>query len=156
MYYDAAHLNSVEPKMVRDKRRWTTSQQQAWLEGQYPAYSAVQVTGRYDKFWPTFFQQWFNEFPAPEPRSDDPTDSEHESDSDSEQTDGELRPKSSKRKRQRTKPNPKRQALDNGDGLPTSPKPLTPEEKLLKKKGRIIDKMKEVSNLHEPIEHPVC
>jgi hypothetical protein len=96
--------------MPLDKRRWTSPQQLRWLEAKYPSYLEAQSRGRYDQYWPTFFQDWFEEFPAPEPRSDEPTDSEHESDSDSEQTDGESRPVSSKRKRSRTKskPNKKR------------------------------------------------
>jgi len=52
-----------------------------------------------------FFEDWFNEYPASEPCTDEPTDSEHESDSDSEQTDGECRPASSKQKRRRTRKN---------------------------------------------------
>jgi hypothetical protein len=49
-----------------------------------------------------FFQAWFEEFPAPEPPWDEPTDSEHESDSDSEQTDNENCP-TSKHKHGNTK-----------------------------------------------------
>jgi hypothetical protein len=91
--------------MPLDKRRWTTLQQQQWLAAKFPAYREAQSKNKYDRFWPTFFEEWFNEYPASEPRVDEPTDSEHESDSDSEQTDGECRPASSKRKRRRTKKN---------------------------------------------------
>jgi hypothetical protein len=91
--------------MPPDKRRWTTLQQQQWLAAKFPAYREAQSQNKYDRFWPTFFEEWFNEYPASEPRADEPTDSEHESDSNSEQTDGECRPASLKRKRRRTRKN---------------------------------------------------
>src|ERR1700683_1840109 len=91
--------------MPLDKRRWTTSHQQQWLAAKFPAYQEAQSQNKYDQFWPTFFEEWFNEFPASEPHADELTDSEHESDSDSEQTDGECRPSSSKRKHHRTRKN---------------------------------------------------
>jgi hypothetical protein len=63
-----------------------SKQQLQWLEAKYPSYLEAQARGRYDQYWPKFFQDWFEEFPAPEP------------------------PVSSKRKRSRTKskPNKKR------------------------------------------------
>ena len=102
--------------MPLDKRWWTTPQQAEWLTAQFPSYLQAQSRGRYDQYWPGFFQEWFKEFPAPEPASDEPTDSEYESDSDSEQTDGETRPASSKRKRRKkkSKPNKRVSVFDIG------------------------------------------
>src|ERR1700683_4076916 len=98
----------MEWQMPLDKRHWTTPQQHEWLSAHFPSYLEAQSASRYDKFWPTFFQEWFDEFPAPEPPSDKPTNSEHKSDSDSEQTDGELRPASSKQKHSGTNSKPKK------------------------------------------------
>src|ERR1700679_3667962 len=98
--------------MPLDKRRWTTSQQKEWLTTKFPAYREAQSRNKYDRFWPTFFEEWFNEFPAPAPCSSEPTDSEHESNSDSEQTDGESRPASSKRKRRKTRVDPRVGGID--------------------------------------------
>lgn len=96
-----------------DKRRWTTPEQRDWLTTQFPSYLVAQSAGKYDKFWPAFFQAWFDEFPAPEPASDEPTDSEHELDADSEQTDGESRPASAKRKRPTKKSTPNKRVKWN-------------------------------------------
>ena len=76
--------------MPLDKHPWTTPKQAQWLKEWFPSYLEVQSHGQYDTFWPGFFRDWFETFPAPEPRWDKPTDSEHKSDSDSEQTDGEV------------------------------------------------------------------
>ena len=142
-----------------DKRRWTTPEQAKWLESRFPAYLEAQSRGRYDTFWPGFFQQWFEAFPASEPRSDEPTDSEHESDSDSEQTDADDNTAPSKRKhwRRNSKPSKRVRKLNIGahevmlliDVMlqPTAVLPLTVEQKQLKKKGRIVRKTKAVSEM---------
>lgn len=62
--------------MSKDKRRWTTQEQLEWLQKRHPDYLDAQSKGRYDRFWPGLFQDWFNAFPAREPTADDPTDSE--------------------------------------------------------------------------------
>jgi hypothetical protein len=95
--------NKFTPQMPRDKRRWTTPEQALWLQEQFPSYLEAQALRRYDKFWPSFFQKWFEKFPAPQPAWDAPTDSEHESDSDSEQTDAGEVVLASKRKRKGNK-----------------------------------------------------
>jgi hypothetical protein len=95
--------NNLNSQMRVDKRRWTTLEHVAWLGAYFPAYMEAQSLGRFDKFWPGFFQSWFEKFPAPEPSADEPTDSEHESDSDSEQTDAEPAVLGSKRKHKNKK-----------------------------------------------------
>ena len=79
-----------------DKRHWTTPAQHQWFQDFFPSYMEAQARGRYDNFWPKFFQEWFEKWPASEPRWTDPTDLEHNSDSDSEQTDAEPSPTTSK------------------------------------------------------------
>ena len=93
-----------------DRRRWTTPEQRQWLEDRFPSYMEAQAGGRYDNYWPTFFQEWFEKWPASEPHWDDPTDSERDSDSDSDQTDAESSPATSKRKRGGRKSKPKKKA----------------------------------------------
>lgn len=73
-----------------DKRRWTTSSQRAFLVSYSPQYIEAQATRRYDKFWPTFFQDWFAAFPEPEPADIDLTDSESEAASESELSDSDA------------------------------------------------------------------
>ena len=68
---------------------WTTSKQHKWLEKQFPGYLQAQTTGKYNHFWPPFFEAWFEQFPAPELSWHEPTNSEHEANSDSEQTNGD-------------------------------------------------------------------
>ena len=101
-------LKSSGPARGRgDKRRWTTPAQLEWLLSQFPAYLEAQSQGRYDKFWPGFFRDWFELFPVREPTAEDPSDSEGESEddmvSDNEDNDKEEADKSSgatsKRKR---------------------------------------------------------
>lgn len=76
-------LKSAKSANVRaDKRRWTTPEQLKYLLAQFPAYLESQSHGRYDKFWPSFFRDWFEEFPPREPTDDDPSDSEGENDND--------------------------------------------------------------------------
>lgn len=70
--------------MPNDKRRWTTAEQLQWLERRHPDYLEAQSNGRYDRFWPGLFQDWFAVFPAREPAEDDPTDSEPEAQPDLE------------------------------------------------------------------------
>jgi hypothetical protein len=84
-----------------DKRRWTTSAQRAFLVSYSPQYIEAQASRRYDKFWPTFFQDWFAAFPEPEPADDNLTDSESEAASESELSgsDAETVESGSKRKR---------------------------------------------------------
>lgn len=70
--------------MAKDRRRWTTPEQLDWLQQRHPAYLEAQSQGRYDKFWPKIFQDWFATFPAREPTENDPVDSDLEPESDSE------------------------------------------------------------------------
>ena len=65
-----------------DRRRWMTPEQLKWLLAQFPYYLEAQSHGRYDKFWPGFFKDWFKKFPACEPTEDDPSNSEGEVDDD--------------------------------------------------------------------------
>ncbi|KZP04770.1 hypothetical protein FIBSPDRAFT_967837 [Athelia psychrophila] len=67
-----------------DKRRWATGEQVSWLMASYPDYFEAQRRGRFDEFWPKFFTNWFESFPARAPAANDPTDSEPEPDSDSD------------------------------------------------------------------------
>lgn len=69
-------------KARADKRRWTSPAQLKWLLGKFPAYLEAQSLGRYDKFWPGFYRDWFEEFPPREPTDNDPSDSEGEIDDD--------------------------------------------------------------------------
>lgn len=68
--------------MPTDGRRWTTQEQLEWLQQRHPDYLEAQAEGRYDRFWPQLYQEWFTQFPAREPTSNDPTDSEPEAESD--------------------------------------------------------------------------
>ena len=68
--------------MPVDKRRWTTPEQLCWLVSCFPDYLEAQAKGRYDKFWPKFFTEWFETFPAREPNANDVTDSEPEPESE--------------------------------------------------------------------------
>lgn len=69
-------------KIHVDKRRWTTPAQQQWLLAQFPDYLEAQSKGRYEKFWPDFFRDWFAKFPPRKPTDDDSSDIEVESDDD--------------------------------------------------------------------------
>ena len=72
-------------KIRADKRRWMTAPQLEWLLTQFPSYLDAQSQGHYDKFWPTFFRDWFEKFPPCEPTNEDPSKSEGENnDSDSD------------------------------------------------------------------------
>lgn len=85
-----------------DGWRWTTPAQLAWLLAQFPSYLEAQAEGRYDKFWPGFFRDWFTMFPAPEPTENDPSVSEGEDDDDGSNSDNADATKgqiASKRKR---------------------------------------------------------
>lgn len=89
--------------MPVDRRRWTTPEQLCWLVSCFPDYLEAQAKGRYDKFWPKFFQDWFAYFPAREPDTTDATDSEPEPESEpdvaSDNDDDEVSSKGLKRKR---------------------------------------------------------
>lgn len=92
--------------MPKDKRRWTTPEQRNWLIVSFPEYLEAQAQGRYNKFWPKLFQEWFDYFPPREPTADDPTDSEPEPDSgpdvpsdDDEDEEATASAQTSKRKR---------------------------------------------------------
>lgn len=73
-----------------DKRRWMTSAQRQFLVSYSHQYIEAQATRRYDKFWPTFFQDWFAAFPEPEPADNDLTDSESEAESELSDADAEV------------------------------------------------------------------
>jgi hypothetical protein len=92
--------------MSSDKRRWASPEQNSFLLSYFPEYLEAQSKGRYDKFWPKLFQEWFAKFPAPTPQPDDKTDSEPEPDADSAcESDGsaESSPDTVTNKRKRTK-----------------------------------------------------
>jgi hypothetical protein len=92
--------------MVPDKRRWTTAAQADFLLAYFPEYMDAQTKGRYNKFWPLFFQQWFAKFPPREPGPNDVTDSEPEPESEPESehsADESPTPSLGKRKRKSTK-----------------------------------------------------
>ena len=57
-----------------------TASQLKWLLTQFPSYLDAQLQGHYDKFWPTFFRDWFEKFPLHEPTDKDPSKSEGEND----------------------------------------------------------------------------
>ena len=65
-------------KLRADKRRWTTASQLEWLLTQFSSYLDTQSQGHYNKFWPTFFKDWFEKFPLCEPTDEDPSGSEGE------------------------------------------------------------------------------
>jgi hypothetical protein len=96
--------------MPVDKRRWTTPAQHDFLLDYFPGYLEAQAKGRYDQFWPNFFQQWFVKFPAPTPGPNDLTDSEPEPETESEAESENSAPSSGKRKRKSTKINKKKRA----------------------------------------------
>jgi hypothetical protein len=85
---------------TKDGRRWTTPEQEAWLNSKLPSYLEASVNRRYDKFWPPIYQEWFEIFPEPDPDSDAPTDDESDDESDNAPpSDNDLPP---------TKPDPKK------------------------------------------------
>ena len=71
-----------QPLPRKDGRRWTTVEQEAWLNSHLPSYLEAAAGQRYDKFWPGLFQEWFEQFKEPDPDSDMPTDSEPDEESD--------------------------------------------------------------------------
>jgi hypothetical protein len=92
--------------MSSDKRRWASPEQNSFLLSYFPEYLEAQSKGRYDKFWPKLFQEWFAKFPAPQPQPDDKTDSEPEPDVDSgceSDESAESSPDAVTNKRKRTK-----------------------------------------------------
>jgi len=93
-----------------DKHRWMTPEQHQWLQDHFLSYMEAQAPGRYNIFWPTFFQKLFEKWSVSEPHWDNPTDSEHDSDSDSDQTNAESSPITSKRKCGGRKSKPKKKA----------------------------------------------
>ena len=107
-------------KLRADKRRWTTASQLEWLLTQFPSYLDAQSQGRYDKFWPTFFRDWFEKFPLCEPTNEDPSESEGEN-NDSNSNDanndtnnaeeGNNNTHASKRKRRTNKMDKKKKAV---------------------------------------------
>lgn len=75
------------PKPARaraDKQRRMTPAQLEWPLAWFPAYLEAQSQGRYDKFWPGFFRDWFEKFPPRKPTEDDPSNSESDNDSDND------------------------------------------------------------------------
>lgn len=70
--------------MPQDKRRWATRSEISWLMSSIPDYSEAQKKRRYDKYWPTLFEKYFEDFPPPEPTADDSSDTADEDGSDSE------------------------------------------------------------------------
>lgn len=67
------------------KRKWTTPEQKAWMEARMDGYMEAKSRGSFVRFWPAFYRDWFEAFPAPEPTDDDPMDSKHpNSDEDSD------------------------------------------------------------------------
>ena len=65
--------------MPADKRGWATADQKAFIATYFPEYLTAQASGRYDRFWTKFFQEWFAKYPAAPP-ADYLTDSEVEDD----------------------------------------------------------------------------
>lgn len=98
------------PPDKNDRRRWTTPVQRSWLLASIPDYLEAQSKGRYDKFWPQFFEEWFKAFPAREPGPQDLTDTEPDIDpvpdvpSESEAGEPPLPASSKKRKKTKKKP----------------------------------------------------
>jgi hypothetical protein len=71
-----------QPLPRKDGRRWTTAEQEAWLNSQLPRYLEAAAIQRYNKFWPGLFQEWFEQFKEPDPDSDMATDSEPDEEPD--------------------------------------------------------------------------
>lgn len=150
--------------MPCDKRRWVNKEQTDFLLSHFPAYLEAQAARNYTRFWPSLFQSWFAKFPLPDPLPPDcPTDSE-DADSDDEGSDASSDPSSSsqgKRKRKSKTKSKKRSKIvsilpwrnDSGSHWYLSSKvepsllalPLTEEQKIAKKKGRIIRQTQKVT-----------
>ena len=50
----------------QDGRRWAGPGQISYIMGSIPEYLAAQKKGRYNKFWPAFFEAYFKTYPAPD------------------------------------------------------------------------------------------
>jgi hypothetical protein len=135
-----------------DKRRWATPEQQTFLDSWVPQYRDAQAQRRYDKFWPSFFQEWFTSFPVDEPTDDDPSESEPGSDggTDAESAVGDSSGSMSKRKNAKSKKRKKVKYIFAMQSLilfvlqPSPPVALTPEARVLKQKGVKIRAIKKV------------
>ena len=49
----------------QDGRRWAGPGEISHIMGSIPEYLEAQKRGRYNKFWPAFFEGYFNAYPAP-------------------------------------------------------------------------------------------